>query len=545
MNFARYFRTARHLRAAQLFGQIRQRTIGRFKSPVDLKGCTWQFGDHEVRLDLAAPVLPQEPGRLATGQFCFIGQGVDFQGMPDWDAPGQSRLWRYNLHYFDWLWSLLPEHNSDWKTARQLTLNWIANHPPRKGACGWEPYPTSLRLINWTLMFGVRNRKEFINDCKFSTLFLESVSNQVSWLEKNFETHIQANHLLENIAALICVASIFEGKDQDRLKGKMVPWLKNELSEQILPDGMHYERSPMYHLRVMWLLEMLEQIGDDDLKAIVSEPFSRSKSAIGCLRHPDGEIAQFNDAAIGVYQDNWREHPIDGAWCLPDAGYYGFREGRDYYIADCGAVGPDHQPGHAHADYLSFELSFGGERVITDTGIGTYETGLQRRFERSTSSHNTIEIAGENSAEVWGGFRVGRRTKPRLLSWNSRSTSCLLEAEHHGYLHLPGKPVHRRSFLWENGCLVIRDRISGRQAHPLVSRLHLAPGVEVAIADRQVKCRAGNLQFVIEIDGPGEIAIESCLAYPRFGIPEARKVIGIHAMLSPPRLEWIITFRKI
>jgi uncharacterized heparinase superfamily protein len=236
---------------------------------------------------------------------------------------------------------------------------------------------------------------------------------------------------------------------------------------------------------------------------------------------------------------------VDGSWSLPEAGYYGFRDGGDYFISDCGVIGPDYQPGHAHADFLSFELSLGGQRVITDTGVGTYEVGPQRSYERSTAAHSTVEIAGDNSIEVWGGFRVGRRTKPEVLRWEPSREGCFLEAEHYGYSHLPGRPMHRRSFFWRDGLLVIHDRVSGAQNQLVVSRLHLAPGVLVRVVNRQVDCRIGKLRFTIEVDGPGEIVVETTEAYPRFGIAAKRKVIAIRTELSPPGFEWKYVFRKI
>ena len=53
---------------------------------------------------------------------------------------------------------------------------------------------------------------------------------------------------------------------------------------------------------------------------------------------------------------------------LPDTGYYGYRQGGDSLIVDCGPVGPDYQPGHAHCDTLSYELHVGGVPIVVDSG---------------------------------------------------------------------------------------------------------------------------------------------------------------------------------
>lgn len=542
MNLPRYARTLRHLRLSQLTGQVRMRILGRVGNPEKCRGKHWDLNAETNPMTVAEPVPRQDPSDLAGGRFCFIGAKIDLGCPPDWDAPGQSRLWQYNLHYFDWLWSLLPEDGADWEAAKRLTLDWIQHHPPARGACGWEPYPCSLRLINWALLFGVRHRERVAGDEAFRSALLNSVGKQLRWLERNLETHIQANHLLENLAALAGAASIFCGPEREPLLARTVPRLRREIDEQILPDGMHYERSPMYHLRVLWLMEMLREAGVPAVRELAEEVTRRMRMALRHLRHPDGEIAQFNDAAIGIYHDGWRESAEPGPWALPDAGYFGFGSGEgDYLIVDAAAIGPEHQPGHAHADFFSFELSLAGRRVITDTGIGTYDPGPMRTYDRSTAAHSTVEVAGEDSVEVWGSFRVGRRVVPRILKHEPREDGLHLSAEHEGFRHLPCRAKHRRSFDWQGGTLVILDAIELQRPVEVVSRIHLAPGVRASMEGQAVACQLEVLSFEILIEGPGEVSLTTADAHPTFGAALSRTVIEIRHAAVPPLVEWKVT----
>ncbi len=50
----------------------------------------------------------------------------------------------YNLHYFDWI---NARDSSDDIAARWI-MRWIAENPA-PGGNGWEPYPLSLRIVNW------------------------------------------------------------------------------------------------------------------------------------------------------------------------------------------------------------------------------------------------------------------------------------------------------------------------------------------------------------------------------------------------------------
>ena len=50
-----------------------------------------------------------------------------------------------------------------------------------------------------------------------------------------------------------------------------------------------------------------------------------------------------------------------------------------------------------------------------NSGTSEYGLGEERQRQRGTAAHNTVVIDGENSSEVWAGFRVARRARARLL----------------------------------------------------------------------------------------------------------------------------------
>jgi uncharacterized heparinase superfamily protein len=542
MGITRYFRTVRHLRAGQVFGQmlvrLRHRDPGRMTAWAT--GQNWNLSGKVDRLELDPPVPPHAAAGLVSGRFRFIGMERGLGMPPDWNAPGAPRLWAYHLQYFEWLWSLLPEDRPDWDLARRLTLDWIGRHPPAAAACGWEPYPTSLRLVNWTLLFGVRHRERLGDDPEFRTALFGSIAHQTRWLAQNLETHIQANHLLENLAALACVAGVFDWDGCPAMRRRIVPRLARELDEQILPDGFHYERSPMYHARVWWLVGMLAMAGDEEVRRLAAPRLGPLRRALALMTHPDGEIALFNDAATGACTVAAEARPAaPGAWALPAAGYYGWRSSDgDYLVIDAAPVGPDHQPGHAHADFLSFELSLGGRRVITDTGVGGYESGAERAHDRSTAAHNTVEVEGGDSCEVWGCFRVGRRTRPVVAEWLPQANGLLLDASHHGYRHLPQRVTHTRRFELAPGRLAIRDRLAGDGRFVAVGRLHLAPGIEAEAQGDFVAVRGAGRPVALRITGPGRLVVSSSPYSPEFGVRIRRPVIEWHVVVADAA-EWL------
>ena len=144
---------------------------------------------------------------------------------------------------------------------------------------------------------------------------------------------------------------------------------------------------------------------------------------------------------------------------LPWTGYFGYRHGGDSLIVDCGPVGPDYQPGHAHCDTLSYELHVGGVPIVVDSGTFDYEPGQFRHYLRSTAAHNTVRIDGQEQSEIWGQFRVARRARPveaHLSDW--AGGRLVFSGEHDGYRRLPGKPRHRREICIDSR---IRSRVAG------------------------------------------------------------------------------------
>src|SRR5205823_8935042 len=71
---------------------------------------------------------------------------------------------------------------------------------------------------------------------------------------------------------------------------------------QILSDGAHVERSPMYHSIILEdLLDVcnLNLAFDRDIAAFPSHA-SQMLNWLNRMTHPDGEISLFNDAAFGI-----------------------------------------------------------------------------------------------------------------------------------------------------------------------------------------------------------------------------------------------------
>jgi uncharacterized heparinase superfamily protein len=413
-----------------------------------------------------------------------------------WDDPQRSALWTYNLHYFDDLRRAGWRGRKDWH--RTLVSRWITENPPPIGV-GWDAYPTSLRIVNWIawdLAAGLLT--EHARIC---------LASQAEWLSRSLETHLLGNHLFANLKALVFAGSYFDGAVADRWMGIAVARLERELGEQVLNDGGNFELSPMYHS--IFLADLIDLVNLSDvfpgrisngLVERLRETAGRMLGWLAAMTHPDGEIAQFNDAALGVApalaqlegyaasvgieRSSVGKRLVGAnveALHLADTGYVRLETDHAVAICDVALVGPDYLPGHAHADTLSYELSVGSRRIVVNGGTSQYGLGPGRLRERSTVSHSTVEIAGLSSSEVWSGFRVGRRACPFDVTLEALDVGVRLAASHDGYKRLAGAPIHRRSWTMRQGELIVEDTVRGG-GHVAVARHILHPAYAHAMA---------------------------------------------------------------
>lgn len=405
-----------------------------------------------------------------------------------WDNPALDRLWRYNQHYFDDLNAQDAQDRAAWHTA--LLLDWIERNAPASGT-GWEPYPTSLRIVNWIKWARAGN--------KLPAEAVHSLAVQVRWLAKRLEWHLLGNHLFANAKALVFAGSYFDGTEANQWLAKGLKILDHELSEQILKDGGQFELSPMYHaLAVEDVLDLVNISG-----AFARAPHTEQAGWAEALKdrvpamlhwlktmcHPDGEISFFNDAAMGVAPCPQELHAyalrlgfvasnecVSGIEHLPESGYARLTSGDAVLLVDVARIGPDYLPGHAHADTLSFELSLYGQRLFVNSGTSIYGTGAERLRQRGTEAHNTVIVNGQNSTEVWGGFRVARRAAPKIIDFSDASGFLRIAASHDGYRRLAGRPVHKRAWRLAPGHLSVKDEIDGL-SYPAEARFHLHPEI--------------------------------------------------------------------
>ncbi|KAA5602530.1 heparinase II/III family protein [Blastochloris sulfoviridis] len=517
---ARLVRTVRHLKPVQVYA--RARLLLPRGWPEDRPAPALR----PVRVTFVAPTL-QVRSLLGRWRVRFLNREGEIAQPPQWNDKAQTKLWLYNLHYFDDLCG--PPADAAHRALQRDVINrWIAENPPGAGN-GWEPYPVSLRIVNWI--------KWALAGESLEPHWRDSLAMQVRWLSEHIEWHLLGNHLLANAKALVFAGLFFNGAEADQWLARGLSILRRELPEQILPDGGHFELSPMYHAiileDVLDLINIGRTFGRGDAKVFRNLPdiAARMRSWLAAMTHPDGGPAFFNDAAFGVAASRADleayagrlglgavEEPGEGVQHLAASGYVRVNRGDMAAILDLAAVGPGYIPGHAHADTLSFELSLGCERIVVNGGTSTYTPGALREAQRSTAAHSTVEVEGENSSEVWASFRVARRARVQDVRIEAAGGTIRVSAAHDGYRHLLGRPACRRTWQFEGASLVVADEVACLLSKKAVARFHLGPGVA---AESDADRRSGRLQSeggrVVNWSASSEACIAHSPWFPEFG----------------------------
>ncbi len=470
----------------------------------------------------------RKPSLVGSTQFRLLNETIDLDAVGGWQAPGLSYLLRYNLHYFDDLNALDSTSRRDWHAA--LIARWVTENPPVAGV-GWEPYPTSLRIVNWIKWTG--------GGGELDAAAQQSLAIQVRHLRRRLEHHLLGNHLYSNAKALVFAGCYFDSAEAQRWLQTGLTLIARELDVQILADGGHFERSPMYHaLALEDLLDLinLAQVYPDCIAAQTVRGW-RDRAAsmrrwLALMCHPDGEVSHFNDSVAGVAPSPAALHdyadrlavpapaPAEPLERLAASGYLRLQLGEALLLIDAAPIGPDYLPGHAHADSLSFELSLRGQRILVNSGIDRYGSDAERVRQRGSAAHNCVVVDGEDSSEVWSGFRVARRARPQGLKITCEDGAIVVECAHDGYRRLPGAVIHQRRWRLDEHGLQISDQLSGSFIQA-AAHFHLHPASRVQ-ADGVVALPDGR---TIEYAADGAVAMQEDSYQPGFGQRQAAQTL--------------------
>lgn len=427
------------------------------------------------------------------GHLWVLGRDAGPLASIDWHAPEEPRLVRYILNYHDFL--LDSDAAEQGERNRDVLERWCALNPPTADVA-WRPFPTAARIGNWL-------KWHWMGLGCLEGLLAGNLCVQAEVLSRRMERHLGAGHLLADGVALTLAGLGLEHARAPAWLAMGLGVLERELGRQILPDGGHVELSPMYQGLILGdLLDLRQVLGVADRPAgRAGERFAAVVARLDAvLPHMwrwllvmtslDGEPAHFNDSnadltrPLGELRAAARRVGLSEVWPGPglvrleQSGYVRAKSGPFVLLADVAEVGYGPNPGHGHADTLSFECAVAGRRLLVNHGVSRYDKGPERLRERGTAAHNTPVVNGRDSSEVWASFRIGRGAHTFDVEASADGEVVTLRAAHDGYARQRWPVIVRREWVVAPTSLRVTDRIEG-VARSVEIPYHLHPSVRL------------------------------------------------------------------
>ncbi len=394
----------------------------------------------------------------------------------------------------------------------QLIEHWYESNPFKTGVAWTSALESAVRVFSllWTLNFYLlapqqKPRTVFL---LLKLIWLNACHIEDN-LSIYFSPY---NHLIGEVAALFAAGYLFPSfLHAARWQRKAWDILADQVEKQFHSDGATVEQATFYHHFTLGfylqclqfrrlngdpvpenMLRRCEQaldfarkltrpdgtlpwIGDIDAARSLyfSEPAHwdfRGFQAIGAalFRRPDMKalagglreeaIWLLSDADLAAFEALPEEKDDSRYLVLPESGYTIMRGGGElehFSLFDCGPIAhglfADGTPSaaHGHADLLAIELAPFGESLLIDPGFSNYRGGIEwHSYFRSTAAHNTLTLDGESQLVQVGVLSWSHAPKYRVLQHFQGEFAAGVCGEHTGFQRLPGRAVHRRTFLF-------------------------------------------------------------------------------------------------
>lgn len=408
---------------------------------------------------------------------------------PKWFDPAASPDAIRSLHDFRYLADLAAAGVAGHHRATELISSWRASGSDRRDL-SWAPDVLGARIAAW-----LTYSQYLPTDPSGSAQVLRSLVEQVRYLSRTVASGRAGVARLVAIKGLVYGATC--GLAPAYVLQRALKILRHELKSQILPDGVHIERSPAVQFQALTTLidiqGMLEASGHA-VPADLAGSIAVVAPILRLFRHGDGGLALFNGSHAGTATDidilllrSKSEEPSPAA--APQGGFQRALCNTTLVVQDVGRPPPPGLDADAHAGCLSFEMSSGPERLVVNCGttIGPLHDAL-----RATAAHSTLVVGDVNSAEVLKGGGLGRRPVNVDCMREEQDGSVWITASHDGYRDRFGLLHRRRLYLAAAG-----DNLRGEDslisagsdsvaAQGLTLHFHLHPDVQASLMQNGV-----------------------------------------------------------
>ena len=496
----------------------------------------WHWTDESIP-EIVSSISDERKLRTIDSAEQILDRKFIYRGVPrilargEWEPRDVSRNWIWDLNRHHWLATLgfAYHYTSDERfleSFTELSSDWMDSYLHRLGRISWDtPFEVASRVNAWLwAYFLFRSSPHWSSDHREQ--FLVGIGLLTEYLYQTLEYHCPGNHVLLEAKALAIAGEAlpqFVGSENWRREGWRVLW--RELQEQVCADGVHVERSTMYHriiageLSELWVFCVNNNLVQQKRLAAYACSMACFQSWIdqGHGVHPlfgDAHLGdtyyRFSAPAIGNSDMAMRakylsrESTDHSYWLLgtpstdiatdamptelstgkafDEGGYFIARsdwtDKADVLVWDCGPTGYRHNMKHAHLDTLSFTLSVGGTPLLIDPGV--HESASSGAPLRSARFHNCVYVDGQEPGLLAGRGEIWAEPNATLTSWATSSKCTIMAGSHDGYSRFKQPVIVKRTIIVMHGLYwLIHDFAEGSERHTIEQRFHIAPGALV------------------------------------------------------------------
>lgn len=487
---------------------------------------------------------------LIAGAFRFAGQTIEREEL-SWRPASARPEWVAELHGFEWLRDLRSAGSDRARRmAREMVASWLETHQ-KPDPVAWRPDVMGARLTSWISFHGLFCAAA---DDDFRKSYFTSLAKQARHLSRVLPGRLSGLPLMKALKGLAYTGLALE-EGAERLE-QAFRLILNEIREQVLPDGSHVSRSPQAAFEFLQCLVDLRAAliaARIELPSDIQHAIDRIAPAVKFFRHADGGLSHFNGGQEGnahlvettIMHSGARGRAMKA---LPHCGFERLHLGRSSLIMDTGLPLSSQYAARAHAGALSFEYSYGRDRVIVNCGSSAV-AGKWRELLRCTAAHSALVADNRNSCQIDENGLLSGRPDVRAKRVED-ADSCAITASHAGYVPRFGLNHLRAVRLLAQGdTLSGEDRLTGKSGVHFAVRFHLHPGIQASLIkdgeEALLRARGGTgWRFSA---GGLKLAIEDSVYCGDGETPRRAQQLVLHAVTAgaETRIAWEMRREKI
>jgi len=447
----------------------------------------------------------------------IYGKKIDWEYKPGDD---QEYIYQFNRHRYFITLGQAYQLTGDEKYAESyvdMLTDWIRENPlcEEKKNTSWRILEAGFRGEYWTKAF------DYFKDSKAVTA--EVVAMYESCLHEHAK-YLMSMHspyrmisnwgVIEN-HGLFCIAiALLKYPEADMYLKAAIEHLEILSRMAIMPDGVEWEQSPMYHnevLKCFMEVVMLAKEHEISLPETIVDCVKRMAWADLIWQKPnhyefmmgdsdDFDISPFLTRAAYCFMDGTlkygaRPEPdYETTWeigmkgvelylaleakkpeftskALGESGNFylrsGWEEDANLLHFHCGTLGA----GHGHSDKLHVDLVVKGEDVLMDGGRYTYVYGEKRREYKDPTMHNTITVDGEFFTICKDSWECTKLSQPVNQRFVAGEKYEFVQGGHLGYMDR-GVFINRKIVYLRPNVYVIMDECYADDKHNYESYFH-------------------------------------------------------------------------